>query len=199
MHHVIAETADVAQNAIVDPSAKIWHLAQVREHASIGPNCIISRGAYIGTGVSIGANSKIQNHAQVYEPALVGEGVFIGPGVIFTNDRYPRAVNPDGTIKSALDWESVGVHVETGASIGAGAICIAPITIGAWSLVAAGSVVTKDVRAHALVVGSPARQIGWVGYTGEKLEAVAGDVNKWKCVTTKDTFQVTETGDLVKD
>jgi len=198
VHTVIEESADVSAQALVDPSAKIWHLAQVREHAEIGPNCIIGRGAYIGTGVTVGANSKIQNHAMLYDPATIAEGVFVGPGVIFTNDRHPRAINPDKTIKSASDWDPVGVHVETGASIGAGAICIAPITIGAWALVAAGSVVTRSVRPHALVAGSPARQIGWVGYTGAKLEVISGVTNEWVCSQTGDTFRKTESGDLLR-
>jgi len=165
----IAPSADVADSASIGARTRIWHLAQVREDAQIGTDCNIGRGAYIGPGVILGDACKIQNHALVYEPAVLGDGVFIGPAVVLTNDVFPRAVNPDLTLKSADDWHAVGVTIETGAAIGARSVCIAPVTIGAWSLVAAGSVVTKDVVAHALVVGAPARRVGWVGRDGKPL------------------------------
>jgi len=166
----IAPSADVAESASLGARTRIWHLAQVREDARIGTDCNIGRGAYIGPGVILGNGCKIQNHALVYEPAVLGDGVFIGPAVVLTNDVFPRAVNPDLTLKSAEDWHAVGVTIETGAAIGARSVCIAPVTIGAWSLVAAGSVVTKDVQPHALVVGVPARRVGWVGRDGKPLE-----------------------------
>lgn len=165
----VHETADVAENAGIGRGSKVWHYAQVREGASLGENCVVGRGAYIGAGVEVGDNCKIQNYALVYEPAILAAGVFVGPAVVFTNDRFPRAVNEDGTPKSASDWEAVGVTVREGASIGARSVCIAPVTIGAWSLVGSGSTVIKDVADYALVVGSPARRIGWVGRAGHPL------------------------------
>lgn len=166
----ILESADVDENTTVGDGSSVWHLAQIREGAALGSNCVIGRGAYIGAGVEMGDNCKVQNYALVYEPARLGHGVFVGPAVVLTNDTYPRAINPDGTAKSAADWEAVGVVVDDGASIGARAVCVAPVHIGAWALVAAGSVVTRDVPDHALVAGVPARQIGWVGRTGRRLE-----------------------------
>lgn len=166
----ILASADVDEAAVIGNGSSVWHLAQVREGATLGEECVIGRGAYIGAGVELGDHCKVQNYALVYEPARLGHGVFVGPAAVLTNDTYPRAVNPDGTSKSAADWEPVGVLVGDGASIGARAVCVAPVRIGAWSLVAAGSVVTKDVPDHALVVGVPARQIGWVGRTGRRLE-----------------------------
>ena len=130
---------DIAPTATVAASAKVWHHAQIREGAVIGDDCIIGRGAYIGIGVHLGRACKIQNHALVYEPAQLGDGVFVGPAAVLTNDRLPRAVNPDLTLKSASDWDAVGVTVRDGASIGARAVCIAPITIGAWAMIGAGS------------------------------------------------------------
>ena len=168
----ISEKAIVSKDANIGSGTKIWHNAQVRELANIGENVIISKDAYVGAGVTVGKNSKIQNSALVYEPAIIDEGVFIGPGAILTNDHFPRAVNPDLTLKSGSDWELVGVHVRTGAAIGAGAICVAPLKIGKWATIGAGSVVTKDVPDFALVVGNPARQIGWVGKSGVKLETL---------------------------
>ena len=166
----IHPTADVAQSALIAASASIWHYAQVREESSLGENVIVGRGAYIGTGVQVGANCKIQNYALLYEPAHLEAGVFIGPGVILTNDEYPRAINPDGSQKSGSDWQATGVVIREGASIGAGSICIAPVEIGAWALVAAGSTVTKNVPAFALVAGVPAKRIRWVGKAGVPLE-----------------------------
>ncbi|WP_435743809.1 DapH/DapD/GlmU-related protein [Microbacterium sp. PMB16] len=179
----IVDSADVSADALIGDGSSIWHLAQVREGVRMGENCIVGRGAYIGTGVEMGDNCKVQNYALVYEPAKLGAGVFIGPAVVLTNDTYPRAINPDGSIKSAHDWEPVGVTIERGASIGARATCVAPVTIGAWATVAAGAVVVKDVPAHALVVGVPARRIGWVGEAGVPLTAgESSDV--WVCPMT---------------
>lgn len=178
----VVPSADVSPDASIGDGSSIWHLAQVREGARIGRNCVVGRGAYIGTGVVLGENCKVQNYALVYEPATLGDGVFIGPAVVLTNDTYPRAVNPDGSLKSAHDWEPVGVAVKEGASIGARATCVAPVTIGAWATVAAGAVVVKDVPDHALVVGVPARQIGWVGRAGVPLVAEEG--GRWRCPVT---------------
>lgn len=165
----IHATADVASSARIGEGSSIWHYAQVREDSVLGENVVVGRGAYIGNGVQIGANSKIQNYALVYEPAILEAGVFIGPGVILTNDEYPRAVNPDGSQKTGSDWEATGVIIREGASIGAGSICVAPVEIGAWALVAAGSTVTKNVPAFALVAGVPAKRIRWVGKAGVPL------------------------------
>lgn len=165
----IHPTSDVAANAQIGEGSAIWHYAQVRENCVLGENVIVGRGAYVGTGVHVGSNCKIQNYALLYEPALLEAGVFIGPGVILTNDEYPRAVNPDGSQKSGSDWEATGVKIREGASIGAGSICVAPVEIGAWALVAAGSTVTKNVPAFALVAGVPAKRIRWVGKAGVPL------------------------------
>ena len=182
----IAASADVHDSAHLGEGVSVWHLAQVREDASLGPGCVVGRGAYIGSGVRVGRNCKIQNYALVYEPAVLGDGVFIGPAVVLTNDTYPRATTPDGELKSATDWEAVGVTIHEGASIGARAVCVAPLTIGAWSLVAAGAVVTKDVPAYALVAGNPARQMGWVGRTARRLET--SGPSQWRCPDTGESF-----------
>lgn len=177
----IVESADVSPAAKVGEGSSIWHLAQVREDAVLGENCIVGRGAYIGTGVKMGDNCKVQNYALVYEPAVLEDGVFIGPAVVLTNDHYPRAINADGTLKSAHDWQPVGVTIRKGAAIGARATCVAPVTIGAWATVAAGAVVVKDVPDFALVAGVPARRIGWVGHSGVKLEKVSDTENRYAC------------------
>lgn len=182
----------VAMNNDVDPRARlgegtrVWHLAQIREHADVGENCVIGRAAYIGPGVRIGKNCKIQNLALVYDPAILEDGVFIGPAAVLTNDQYPRAISPDGRPRGVDDWESVGVTVCRGASIGARSVCVAPVTIGAWALVAAGSTVVHDVPAFGLVAGTPARRIGWVGEEGVPLTTEDGVV--WTCPKSGRTY-----------
>lgn len=193
----IVESADVSPESTIGEGSSIWHLAQVREQAQLGDNCIIGRGAYVGTGVVLGNNCKVQNYALIYEPARLGDGVFIGPAVVLTNDTYPRAINSDGSIKSAHDWEPVGVTIERGAAIGARATCVAPVRIGAWATVAAGAVVVKDVPAHALVAGVPAKRIGWVGESGVPLTA-GDDAGIWICPQSGDRF-VENDGTLTKE
>ena len=194
----IHPSAEVHDSVSVGDGTSVWHLAQVREHAHLGANCIVGRGAYVGSGVSVGDNCKIQNYALVYEPAVLEDGVFVGPAAVFTNDTFPRAINPDGTLKSAHDWEPVGVTCREGASIGARAVCVAPVTIGRWATVAAGAVVVHDVPDFALVAGVPARRIKWVGRSGFPLDATGE--NTYIDPQTNDKFtQDGETLTLVEE
>lgn len=179
---MIDPTALVSPSARIGERTRIWGLSQVREEAEIGADCTIGRNVYVGPGVMIGRHVKIQNVAQIYEPAVIHDGVFIGPGVVLTNDEFPRAANPDGTLKVASDWASVGVTVHQGASVGAGAVCVAPVTVGPWAMVGAGSTVVADVPPFALVVGTPARRVGWVGRSGHRL-VPSGD-GTWECKVT---------------
>ena len=193
----IQDSADVAESARVDPTADVWHLAQVREGAVLEAGVIVGRGAYVGPGVRVGRNSKIQNYALVYEPAHLGEGVFIGPSATLTNDLYPRAITPQGERKGSADWEPVGVVVRDGASIGAHAVCVAPVVVGCWAMVAAGAVVTRDVPDFALVSGVPARQVGWVGRAGARLAQQAGS-DLWVCPSTGARYALQSSGQLIE-
>ncbi|MBN1173369.1 MAG: N-acetyltransferase [Micromonosporaceae bacterium] len=184
--------AEVAGDVVLGDGTAVWPLAQIREGARLGAGCIIGRGAYIGAGVTLGDHCKLQNYALVYEPAVLEDGVFVGPAVVLTNDHYPRSITPDGTLQRGGDWTPVGVTVRQGASLGAGAVCVAPVTIGRWALVAAGSVVTADVGDFSLVAGAPARHVRWVGRAGVPLERDGG--SGWRCPRTRERYVESEGG-----
>src|SRR3990172_3281127 len=132
---MIHRTADVSPDARIGPGTRIWHEAQVREGAVIGAGCNVGKGAYIDRDVVVGDRVKIQNRASLYRGVTVEDDVYIGPHVSFTNDRYPRAVNPDGTAQTDADWELVPTLVRKGASIGAGAVILPGVTVGRWAMV----------------------------------------------------------------
>jgi len=162
MNVMIHETAEVSEKAVIGDGTKVWNQAQVREGASIGANCIIGKNVYIDAGVQIGSGVKIQNNVSVYAGVTVEDDVFLGPSMTFTNDLYPRAFNPE--------WQITPTHVCKGASIGAGAVIVCGVTIGAYAMVGAGAVVTKDVPPYTLVVGNPARPVWRVCRCGRRLD-----------------------------
>ncbi|MDA1208662.1 MAG: acyltransferase [bacterium] len=156
----IHSTAIISDQAKLGDNVSVWHFTIIRENVEIGDNCIIGGNVYIDEGVKIGNNVKIQNNALIYRHAIIEDGVFIGPGAMLINDKVPRAVNPDGSLKDASAWECGTTVVKKGASIGAGSIILPDMTIGERALIGAGSVVTKDVAAGKLVVGNPAKEVG---------------------------------------
>lgn len=176
----------VDYRARVGRGCKIWAWSQVREGAEIGDHTSIGTAAYIGPDVVVGKQGKIQNNALIYEPAVLGDGVFIGPGAVLTNDRRPRALNADGSVKSQADWTPVGVSVGEGASIGARAVLVGPIVVGRWAMVGAGAVVTADVKPFSLVLGVPAVHVGWVSRTGKELVKSGGFL---RCPDGSDVFR----------
>lgn len=165
----IHPSADVAPSAQIGPGTSIWNLAHVRENARIGSECVIGRNVYVDAGVVIGDRVKVQNNVSIYNGVSVEDGVFIGPHVCFTNDKVPRAVNPDETLKTVDDWEVTPILVRHGAAIGANATILPGVTIGRWAMVGSGAVVTRDVADHELVVGSPARRVGSACICGQPL------------------------------
>lgn len=179
----IHATAEVSDRAEIGDGAQIWHQAQVREDARVGRNCILGKGVYVDFGVVIGDNCKLQNGASVYHGVTLEEGVFVGPGVILTNDRQPRAVNPDGSLKGSQDWQVGSILVRRGASLGAGCIVLPQVTIGEFALVAAGAVVTRDVPDFGLVMGNPARLAGYVCRCGRRLalQRAASPLAEYHC------------------
>ncbi len=165
----IHPSAEIAADAQIGPGCRIWNHVQIRTGASIGAECVIGRDVYIDAGVHIGRRCKIQNGVAVYAGVTIGNGVFLGPHVCFTNDLRPRAVTPAFELKSADDWTITATFVHDGASIGANSTIRCGVSIGAWAMVGAGCVVTKDVPPHALVIGNPARLRGYVCRCGRSL------------------------------
>lgn len=163
----IDPAAMVEAGAEIGPGTRVWALAHVRRGARIGAGCVIGTGATVDADVVVGNRCKLQNGALLFRGVRLGDGVFVGPGAVLTNDRRPRAVSPDGSLLTTGEWTLDPIEVGDGASIGANATVVAGVRIGAWAMAGAGAVVTHDVQAHALVVGVPARQVGWVCACGE--------------------------------
>src|SRR5260370_39234774 len=170
--------AEVSPEASIGAGTRIWRQVQVREHAVLGKNCNIGKGVYIDAHVKIGSNVKIQNHVSVFEGVTLEDGIFVGPHVCFTNDLFPRAITREGQLKSAQDWTITPTLVKYGASLGAGAVIRCGVTIGEFALVGAGAVVTRDVPPHALGLGNPARQRGYVCHCARPLTDVREEPGK---------------------
>jgi UDP-2-acetamido-3-amino-2,3-dideoxy-glucuronate N-acetyltransferase len=162
----IHPSANVSDKALIGDGTKVWINVQIRENVRIGAGCIISKDVYIDHAVRIGDRCKIQNSVSVYNGVSIGDDVFVGPNVSFTNDRVPRASN--------TNWRITETKVESGASLGANSTIVCGITIGEYAMVAAGSVVTRDVPPYTLVMGNPARPVGKVDKMGNRLAEEGG-------------------------
>lgn len=169
----IHATAEVSPKARISVGTKVWNQAQVRENAVIGRNCVISKNVYVDHDVTIGDNCKVQNNASIYYGAVLEDGVFIGPHACIANDKYPRAINANGSLKTASDWIVLKTRIKKGASVGASAVLVCQ-EVGEWAMIGAGAVVTRDVPAHGLVVGNPAHLVGFVCACGRKLAKEGG-------------------------
>jgi UDP-2-acetamido-3-amino-2,3-dideoxy-glucuronate N-acetyltransferase len=183
----IHPTADVSPHATIGDGTRIWHEAQVREGAIIGRECILGKGAYVDKDVHIGDRCKLQNGALVYHGFNLDDGVFVGPGAMLLNDKYPRAINPDGTLKSDNDWEVSEGVVERGASIGGGAIVLPGVRIGAMAIVGSGAVVTRDVPERGIVIGNPARLRGFACDCGHVIQQ-QGSAGAYACASCGRTY-----------
>ncbi len=173
--YFVHPSADVSPEASIGQGTRIWRHAHIREGAVIGETCNIGKGVYVEAGVHIGSRVKIENNVSVFAGVIVEDGVFLGPHVCFTNDMFPRAITPDGALKSADDWEITPTVIKYGASIGANSVIRCGVTIGEFALIGAGSVVTRDVPPHALVFGNPARHHGYVCACARPLSNLRAD------------------------
>lgn len=157
------ETAIIDEGAVIGNKTKIWHWTHVSAGAKIGEQCVLGQNVYVGSRVVIGNRVKIQNNVSVYDDVILEEDVFCGPSMVFTN-----VINPRAHIERKDEYRTT--RVKKGASLGANCTIICGNEIGEYALIGAGAVITKNVPAHALIVGVPAKQIGWVSHAGEILD-----------------------------
>ena len=174
--------ASMVDSNQIGAGTRIWAFTHVLKNVTIGANCNIGEQCFIESGATIGNNVTLKNGNMVWEGVTLEDGVFVGPAVVFTNDLYPRSPRLPQVRQrySSHDW-LVPTTVKYGASIGAGAIIIAGTTIGEFAMVGAGAVVTKNVPAHALVLGNPARIRGWVCQCGQPLQFEADHATCQSC------------------
>ena len=157
----IHPSATIDSGAEIGDGSMVWVNVQIREGAKIGKNCVLSKDVYVDCNVSIGDACKIQNSVSIYDGVTIESQVFVGPNASFTNDKVPRAFN--------TDWEITKTLVQQGASLGANCTIICGIVIGEYAMIAAGSVVTKDVSPYTLVAGNPARVVAKINKAGNKI------------------------------
>jgi UDP-2-acetamido-3-amino-2,3-dideoxy-glucuronate N-acetyltransferase len=186
---VIHPTAEIEEGAEVGRNTRVWHYVHIRSGAIIGDDCNLGHSVYVDSGAVIGNCVKLQNRVSVYKGVTLEDGVFVGPHATFTNDKHPRSIKPDGAIVVDEDWVPVSTLVKFGASIGANATILPGITIGRWAMVGADALVTRDVPDHALVVGTPARHVGWVCRDGRTLHR---NGQAWACPHCGSTYDLPE-------
>jgi acetyltransferase-like isoleucine patch superfamily enzyme len=150
----VHESASVEEGAVIGAGTKVWHQAHVRSGASVGAGSVLGKNVFVDADVTIGDRCKVQNNVSVYSGVTIGDDVFVGPSATFTNDLVPRAFN--------VNWTRTETTVRRGASLGANSTIVCGVVLDEYCMVAAGAVVTRDVRAHSLVVGNPARHRAWV-------------------------------------
>jgi Acetyltransferase (isoleucine patch superfamily) len=177
---------NISSKAIIGENVIIDDFVVIADHAKIGDNCKIHHFSFVDEGVSIGKNTKIQNNVMIPHGLRLEEGVFVGPNAVFTNDKYPRSITTDEKLKSSTDWTLSETLVKKGASLGAGAIIVCGINLGEWCMVAAGSLVTKNVPDHAMVKGNPAQICGYVDKTGRPMKLIKEEENYWLYYSEKE-------------
>lgn len=182
MDYFVHPTAVVDEGCEIGAGSKIWHFSHIMPGCKLGENCNIGQNVVISPEVVLGRNVKVQNNVSLYTGVTCGDDVFLGPSCVFTNVTNPRsAVNRRG--------QYAKTHVGRGASIGANATIVCGHDIGEFAFIGAGAVVTKDVPAYALLVGNPARQLGWMSEYGHRLNF---DENRIAiCAESKEKYQLT--------
>jgi len=183
MDYSVHETVIVDDGADIGKDTRIWHWTHVSAGANIGEKCSLGQNVFVGDKVKIGNNVKIQNNVSVYDNVVLEDDVFCGPSMVFTNVYNPRSfITRKDEYRNTL--------VKRGATLGANCTIVCGITIGAYSFVGAGSVINKDVPDYALMVGVPAKQIGWMSRFGEKLDLPISGEGETKCEHTGDLYRV---------
>ena len=175
----IHPTAVVDNGAIIGEGTKIWHFTHLMPGCKLGKNCIIGQNVFIDTGVTVGDGVKVQNNVSLYTGVVIEDEVFVGPSVVFTN-----VINPRAFIERKSEFKTTLVH--KGVSIGANATIVCGVTIGAFALIGAGAVITKNIPACALVYGNPAQQVGWVSKMGYRLSF--NDKGEARCPVSNELY-----------
>ena len=179
----IHESSYIDNNVSIEENSKIWHFSHILENSIVGENCSIGQNVVIGPNVSIGNKVKIQNNVSIYDGVLIEDDVFCGPSCVFTNVINPRSpVERKDEFKKTL--------LKKGCSIGANATIVCGITLGEYSFIGAGAVVTKDVKSFALMVGNPAKQIGWMSISGEKIDLPMTGNQNYVCKKTNEVYSL---------
>lgn len=185
MSYQAHETAIVDEGATIGTGTRIWHWVHVSRGARIGDRCSLGQNVYVGNEVEIGHNVKIQNNVSVYDKVILEDDVFCGPSMVFTN-----VYNPRSAVSRKEEYRPT--RVKRGATLGANATIVCGVTIGEHAFVGAGSVVTKDVPAYALMMGVPARQVGWMSAYGERLRLPLRGQGEVRCEHTGALYQLQE-------
>ncbi len=169
------ETAIIDEGAEIGKGTRVWHWVHIcGNNVKIGEGCSLGQNVFVGNNVTIGNRVKIQNNVSVYDQVILEDDVFCGPSMVFTN-----VINPRSAIERKSEYKTT--LVKKGASIGANATIICGNTLGEYSFIAAGAVITKDVPAHALMAGVPAKQMGWMCECGSRLQADTKTENSLRC------------------
>ena len=183
MNHHVHESAIVDDGAKIGNNTRVWHFVHVCSGAKIGEGCSLGQNVFVGNKVTIGNNVKVQNNVSVYDNVHIEDDVFCGPSMVFTNVYNPRSF-----IERKTEYRDT--LVKKGATLGANCTIVCGVTIGEYSLVGAGAVINKNVPAFALMVGVPAKQIGWISKYGEQLKLPISGSGTEKCEHTGDTYQL---------
>jgi UDP-2-acetamido-3-amino-2,3-dideoxy-glucuronate N-acetyltransferase len=180
----IHPSAEVSPDAVIGEGTRIWHQSHIREGVRIGRNCVISKDVYIDKGVVIGDGVKIQNGVSIYQGVTIESDVFVGPHAAFTNDLRPRSFNKD--------WAVVPTLLRRGCSVGANATVMCGVTLGGYSMLAAGAVLTVDSLPYGLYLGNPARLKGFVSRSGYEMEVVEAEADAlvFRCLKTQERLRL---------
>lgn len=180
------ETAIIDDGAKIGKGSKVWHWVHICGGAEIGEGCVFGQNVFVGNRVRLGKNVKVQNNVSIYDNVFIEDDVFCGPSMVFTN-----VINPRSAVVRKNEY--LDTRVKKGATIGANATVVCGVTLGEFCFIAAGAVITKDVKPFALMAGVPAKQIGWMSRFGERVDLpLTGELGEYTCPHTGDRYRLSD-------